>query len=66
MKPASLAKVKDPGVKKFIEKCIANVSERLSAKELLQDPFLQLDSENDLIGSSHGTTSNHPGRERYD
>ncbi|KAG6524186.1 probable serine/threonine-protein kinase WNK3 [Zingiber officinale] len=60
VKPASLAKVKDPGVKKFIEKCIANVSERLSAKELLQDPFLQLDSENDLIGSSHGTTSNHP------
>ncbi|XP_042438151.1 probable serine/threonine-protein kinase WNK3 [Zingiber officinale] len=56
-KPASLAKVKDPEVKKFIEQCIANVSERLSAKELLQDPFLQLDSENDL---THGPTSNQP------
>lgn len=66
MKPASLAEVKDPEVKKFIEKCIAHVSERLSAKDLLQDPFLQLDSENDLIGSSHGTTSNQSGRERYD
>ncbi|XP_074565864.1 putative serine/threonine-protein kinase WNK3 isoform X2 [Curcuma longa] len=57
MKPASLTKVKDPEVKKFIEQCIANVSERLSAKELLQDPFLQLDSENDL---THGPTSNQP------
>lgn len=63
MKPASLTKVKDPEVKKFIEQCIANVSERLSAKELLQDPFLQLDSENDL---TQGPTSNQPGRESYD
>ncbi|XWS51305.1 hypothetical protein CRYUN_Cryun12cG0165500 [Craigia yunnanensis] len=51
-KPASLAKVADPGVKLFIEKCIANVSERLSAKELLGDPFLQPDEENDSVGRS--------------
>ncbi|KVH98919.1 Protein kinase, catalytic domain-containing protein, partial [Cynara cardunculus var. scolymus] len=43
VKPASLAKVKDPGVKSFIEKCIAKVSDRLSAKELLMDPFLRDD-----------------------
>ncbi|XWS60357.1 hypothetical protein CRYUN_Cryun07bG0028900 [Craigia yunnanensis] len=51
-KPASLAKVTDSGVKLFIEKCIAKVSERLSAKELLGDPFLQPDEENDSVGRS--------------
>ncbi|GAB4855128.1 Serine/threonine-protein kinase wnk3 [Ancistrocladus abbreviatus] len=40
VKPASLAKVTDPAVRAFIEKCIANVSERSSAKELLRDQFL--------------------------
>ncbi|CAN6331104.1 unnamed protein product [Urochloa humidicola] len=39
-KPSSLAKIDDPEVKLFIEKCIAKVPERLSAKELLMDPFL--------------------------
>ncbi|CAA2974486.1 probable serine threonine- kinase WNK3 [Olea europaea subsp. europaea] len=52
IKPASLGKVKDPGVKAFIEKCIAKVSERLSAKELLMDPFLQADEESGSIGNS--------------
>lgn len=45
IKPASLAKVKDPEVKEFIEKCISKVSERLSAKELLMDPFLLPDDD---------------------
>ncbi|PIN18786.1 Serine/threonine protein kinase [Handroanthus impetiginosus] len=45
IKPASLGKVKDPEVRKFIEKCIAEVSHRLSAKELLMDPFLQSDED---------------------
>ncbi|PWA61352.1 serine/threonine-protein kinase [Artemisia annua] len=40
VKPASLAKVKDPEVRSFVEKCIAKASDRLSAKELLMDPFL--------------------------
>ncbi|GMI72206.1 with no lysine (K) kinase 3 [Hibiscus trionum] len=52
IKPASLAKVADPGVKLFIEKCIAKVSQRLSAKELLRDPFLQPAEENDSVGRS--------------
>lgn len=47
MKPASLAKVQDSGIRQFIEKCIANASKRMSAEELLRDPFLQMDSEND-------------------
>lgn len=54
IKPASLAKVKDPEVKEFIEKCIAKVSERLSAKELLMDPFLLPD---DDVGNTRNAGS---------
>ncbi|KAF7135406.1 hypothetical protein RHSIM_Rhsim08G0178300 [Rhododendron simsii] len=50
IKPAALAKVKDPGVRAFIEKCIAEVSDRLPAKELLTDPFLQFNEDNEIIG----------------
>ncbi|KAI3673557.1 hypothetical protein L6452_39680 [Arctium lappa] len=48
VKPASLAKVKDSEIKSFIEKCTAKVSDRLSAKELLMDPFL-LDEHSDGV-----------------
>ncbi|XP_073299516.1 probable serine/threonine-protein kinase WNK3 [Primulina huaijiensis] len=50
IKPASLEKVKDPGVRSFIEKCISKVSERLSARELLMDPFLLPDEESGSRG----------------
>uniref|UniRef100_J3M388 non-specific serine/threonine protein kinase n=1 Tax=Oryza brachyantha TaxID=4533 RepID=J3M388_ORYBR len=40
-KPNSLAKIEDPEVRFFIEKCITEVSHRLSAQELLMDPFLR-------------------------
>ncbi|PKI44955.1 hypothetical protein CRG98_034650 [Punica granatum] len=43
IKPASLNKVSDPEIKAFIEKCLVPASQRLSAKELLADPFLQGD-----------------------
>jgi len=39
-----LAKIANPQVKQFIEKCLVPASERSSAKELLQDPFLCLDN----------------------
>ncbi|PQQ00454.1 putative serine/threonine-protein kinase WNK3 isoform X1 [Prunus yedoensis var. nudiflora] len=52
IKPASLAKVTDPGVKAFIEKCITKVSDRLSAKELLMDPFLQSDQDRESVSRS--------------
>ncbi|XP_074338764.1 putative serine/threonine-protein kinase WNK9 isoform X1 [Apium graveolens] len=42
-KPDSLYKVKDPDIRQFIEKCLATVSCRLPAKELLNDPFLRVD-----------------------
>ncbi|KAI9165263.1 hypothetical protein LWI28_010618 [Acer negundo] len=41
IKPAALSKVKDPEVKLFIDKCLVPASQRLSAKELLKEPFLQ-------------------------
>lgn len=49
IKPASLRKVSDPQIKEFIEKCIVSVSERLSAKELLKDPFLQVENPKEPI-----------------
>ncbi|PRQ58543.1 putative protein kinase WNK-NRBP family [Rosa chinensis] len=44
VKPAALGKVHDPQIKKFIEKCLVPMSERSSAKELLKDPFLQVEN----------------------
>ncbi|XP_043714120.1 probable serine/threonine-protein kinase WNK6 [Telopea speciosissima] len=41
IRPVGLSKVKDPEVKRFIEKCLVPAEERLSAKVLLKDPFLQ-------------------------
>ncbi|CAI8603367.1 unnamed protein product [Vicia faba] len=41
--PDALYKVKDPEVRQFVDKCLATVSLRLSAKELLDDPFLRID-----------------------
>lgn len=51
----------DPGVRAFIEKCIAKVSDRLSAKELLGDPFLQSDEENESTGRSAQARIHHSG-----
>lgn len=42
-KPDALYKVEDPEVRQFVEKCLATVSRRLPARELLKDPFLQID-----------------------
>jgi len=53
--------VTDPDVKAFIEKCIANVSERLSAKDLLLDPFLQSDYDNESVARSSKAQTHHLG-----
>ncbi|XP_004510644.1 probable serine/threonine-protein kinase WNK10 isoform X1 [Cicer arietinum] len=47
IKPASLNKVSDPQIKEFIEKCLVPATERLSAEELLNDPFLQIENPKD-------------------
>lgn len=44
IKPASLSKVENPQVKQFIEKCLVPASMRLTATELLKDPFLATDN----------------------
>ncbi|PIA51648.1 hypothetical protein AQUCO_01100485v1 [Aquilegia coerulea] len=59
IKPASLEKVQDPEVKDFIEKCIAKVSARLPAKELLDDPFLQTEGESESLARSLRQDSNY-------
>ncbi|KAK7302147.1 hypothetical protein RJT34_13028 [Clitoria ternatea] len=61
IKPASLAKVTDLEVKAFIEKCISHVSERVSAKDLLMDPFLQSDYDSESVGRSSRSQTHHSG-----
>lgn len=39
VRPAAMAKVKDPEVRAFIERCLARPRARPSASELLTDPF---------------------------
>ncbi|AES82620.1 putative protein kinase WNK-NRBP family [Medicago truncatula] len=50
-KPDALYKVKDPEVREFVEKCLATASLRLSARELLDDPFLRIDDDEYDLGS---------------
>ncbi|KAJ0976516.1 hypothetical protein J5N97_011990 [Dioscorea zingiberensis] len=56
IKPASLSKVKDLEVKAFIEKCLVPAAQRLPAKELLKDPFLQLNEKPEVKPSLLHTT----------
>ncbi|XP_055817086.1 probable serine/threonine-protein kinase WNK10 isoform X1 [Solanum dulcamara] len=51
VKPASLGKVTDPQIKAFIEKCLVPAAQRLPAKDLLKDPFLQFENLNEPIHS---------------
>lgn len=46
-----MSKIADPQVKHFIEKCLVPASERSSAKELLQDPFLCPDNAHGPAGT---------------
>lgn len=41
VKPAALSKVSDPEFKAFIERCLGPAAQRLTAKDLLNNPFLQ-------------------------
>ncbi|KAH7388338.1 hypothetical protein KP509_16G070900 [Ceratopteris richardii] len=51
IKPAALERLKDKELRQFIEKCIDTASRRLPARELLMDPFLQHDTDNDAPDS---------------
>ncbi|KAJ4722451.1 putative Kinase [Melia azedarach] len=64
-KPEALYKVKDPEVRQFIEKCLATVSRRLPARELLMDPFLQIDDyDSDLRSIQYQTDYDEMGHLR--
>ncbi|KAG9142883.1 hypothetical protein Leryth_005623 [Lithospermum erythrorhizon] len=52
VKPAALSKVKDPLIKQFIEKCLVPASQRLSAAEMLNDPFLSSGSLKEMLCAS--------------
>ncbi|KAH9314359.1 hypothetical protein KI387_022986, partial [Taxus chinensis] len=55
-KPESLYKIKDPEMRRFVEKCLETASRRLPARELLNDPFLQF-NDHDLEHVSLRTCS---------
>ncbi|KAH7840315.1 hypothetical protein Vadar_015509 [Vaccinium darrowii] len=44
VKPAGLCNVEDPQVREFIDKCLVLASMRMSASELLKDPFLSIEN----------------------
>ena len=48
VRPQALSKIKDPEVRAFIEKCLAQPRARPSAAELLKDPFFdEVDDDDD-------------------
>ncbi|KAK4492120.1 hypothetical protein RD792_002917 [Penstemon davidsonii] len=51
-KPRAFYKVQDLEAQRFIGRCLETASKRLSAKELMLDPFLAVDHFNDLLESS--------------
>lgn len=62
IKPAALYKVKDPAVRRFIDRCLAPASRRPSAAELLSDPFLQLE---DGCGLGYGDDADYSAMYNY-
>ncbi|XP_069146471.1 serine/threonine-protein kinase WNK8-like isoform X2 [Solanum lycopersicum] len=61
VKPASLSKVIDPQVKAFIGKCLVAASERLSARDLLKDSFLQVENLKDSVDNQTQLPKQSPG-----
>lgn len=57
IKPAALNKIKDPQTRAFIEKCLVAAPQRLPAKELLLDPFLQCDGYKEFTDCTQPSTS---------
>eukprot|EP00250_Pteridium_aquilinum_P005468 c15554_g1_i3 orf=1029-4460(+) len=57
-RPAALGKVKDPETREFVEKCLASVSQRLHARELLMDPFLRSDEDLETLEQSRCSVLN--------
>ncbi|GLJ56098.1 hypothetical protein SUGI_1204290 [Cryptomeria japonica] len=66
IKPAALNKIKDPQVKAFIEKCLVAAPNRLSARELLRDPFLLCDGSKQSVDYIHIPSSGMPPAENIE
>ncbi|WOL06357.1 hypothetical protein Cni_G15089 [Canna indica] len=47
--PDAFRRIRDPEAKRFIGRCLATVSRRSSAEELLVDPFLAFDDDDDQV-----------------
>lgn len=58
VRPKALDKVKDPEVKEFIEKCLAQPRVRPSASDLLRDPFFDDINDDDDENDGEEHTSN--------
>ncbi|CAI0423865.1 unnamed protein product [Linum tenue] len=59
--PEAFHRIKDAEAQKFVGKCLEPASKRLSAKELLLDPFLEFDEPKSLLISKfsfHNSTAN--------
>ena len=56
--PEALHRIQDPEARRFIEKCLEDVSKRLPARELLLDPFLACEDENKKLSRNLQALSN--------
>ncbi|XP_062094721.1 probable serine/threonine-protein kinase WNK5 isoform X2 [Humulus lupulus] len=56
--PEALNRIEDPEAKQFVAKCLANVSKRLPARELLLDPFLACHDDNNNDNNDDGDDYN--------
>jgi len=58
--PDAFNRIKDPEMKRFIERCLAGASQRSSARELLDDPFLSLDDDTVISPKMVSTSGKNP------
>ncbi|MED6173368.1 hypothetical protein PIB30_058647 [Stylosanthes scabra] len=65
IKPAALSKVNNLKLREFIEKCLVPASMRLSASELLKDPFLVAESPKEINHDTLLQLTNLPISEPY-
>ncbi|KAJ4786772.1 hypothetical protein LUZ62_038018 [Rhynchospora pubera] len=57
VKPAALEKVTNLQLRAFIEQCLVSVSERKSAEELLEDPFLKCSNSEEVRPNANNISS---------
>lgn len=58
--PDAFNRIKDPEMKRFMGRCLAGASQRSSARELLDDPFLSLDDDTVISPKMVSTSGKNP------